>query len=197
MRNAGAKVAVILIILVAVVIMVEYNVESVHFWEFKSEDVTRLFTQLILVALIIERALEVVLTPWRGPETERRATSVQHFDRLAKAPGQAPSPQAQEELEQSKVELIDFKTKTQQIAFKASFVLGVIVSLVGIRTLSPLVEPNAFSKLPNFQQVSFNALDVFLTGALLSGGADGLHQILSLFLDYVGKTRDGLQRGAS
>src|SRR5207302_3184285 len=86
-------------------------------------------------------------------------------------------------------DLTDFKCKTQNLAFKVSFVLGIIVASFGIRTLAPLVEPNAFGKLPHLQQVGFAALDVLLTGALLSGGADGLHQVLSLFLDYVGKTR--------
>jgi len=185
MGTTGTKVVVILVLLVAIVTMIRFDVKSVNFWEFKSDDVTRLFTQLILVALVIERALEVVLTPWRAPAAEKMATSVSHLTQMAKE-GQAEGQQLQE----SRLKLTDFKTETQQIAFRASFVLGVIVSLAGIRVLAPLVEPRAFHDLPYAQQVTFNTLDVFLTGALLSGGADGLHQVLSLFLDYVGKTRD-------
>jgi hypothetical protein len=108
-------------------------------------------------------------------------------------PAQPGIQAAQANLERSKLDLADFKSKTQNLAFKVSFVLGVVVASFGIRTLAPLVEPNAFGKLPHLQQVGFAALDVLLTGALLSGGADGLHQVLSLFLDYVGKTRDRVQ----
>src|SRR5207245_1318440 len=146
--------------------------QNVQFWEFKQEDVVRLFTQLILVALIIERALEVIPTPWRGPEAERMTAELQHHDQLAKS----GNPTAQDNLQKSKLDLTDFKCKTQNLAFKVSFVLGIIVASFGIRTLAPLVEPNAFGKLPHLQQVGFAALDVFLTGALLSGGADALHQ---------------------
>ncbi|OLB84468.1 MAG: hypothetical protein AUI12_13520 [Acidobacteria bacterium 13_2_20CM_2_57_6] len=189
MGTASLRWTVILVIIMIFPVAYWLKPQNVQFWEFKQEDVVRLFTQLILVALIIERALEVILTPWRGPEAERMTAELQHHDQLAKS----GNPTAQDNLQKSKLDLTDFKCKTQNLAFKVSFVLGIIVASFGIRTLAPLVEPNAFGKLPHLQQVGFAALDVLLTGALLSGGADGLHQVLSLFLDYVGKTRDRVQ----
>jgi hypothetical protein len=186
MGTASLRWTVILVIILIFPVAYWLKPQSVQFWEFKQEDIVRLFTQLILVALIIERALEVILTPWRGPEAERMRAAMQH-------PAQPGIQAAQANLERSKLDLADFKSKTKNLAFKVSFVLGVVVASFGIRTLAPLVEPNAFGKLPHLQQVGFAALDVLLTGALLSGGADGLHQVLSLFLDYVGKTRDRVQ----
>jgi len=169
MASSSLKIAAVLIIIVGGFTAFLGNPHNIPFWEFKQEDVVRLFTQLILIALIIERALEVMLTPWRDPEADAKERAQDH-EALAK-----------------------FKSETQSIAFKASFAVGVLVSLIGIRALYPLVEPNAFAKLPWYQQSAFNALDVLFTGALLSGGADGLHQILSLFLDYIGKTRSKVQ----
>jgi hypothetical protein len=189
MGTASLRWTVILVIILVIPVAYWLQPQNVQFWEFKQEDVVRLFTQLILVALIIERALEVILTPWRGAESERKTAVVQHLDRLA----ESGKSDAQADLHESKMALTDFKSETQKLAFKATFVLGVVVSAFGIRTLAPLVEPNAFKLLPHLQQVGFNALDVLLTGALLSGGADGLHQVLSLFLDYIGKTRDRVQ----
>jgi hypothetical protein len=169
MATGSVKIAAVLIIIIGGVTAFFGNPRNIPFWEFRQEDVVRLFTQLILIALIIERALEVMLTPWREPAANA----------IGRHHGQAA--------------LTDFKTETQSIAFKASFAVGVIVSLVGVRSLHPLVEPNTFLKLPWYQQSAFNTLDVLFTGALLSGGADGLHKILSLFLDYVAKTRSKVQ----
>lgn len=192
MGTPSLKWTVIVVIILVIPVAYWLQPQSVQFWEYKQEDVVRLFTQLILVALIIERALEVILTPWRGAESERKTAAVKHSDRLA----ESGKPEAQAKLQESQMDLSQFKSDTQKLAFKATFVLGVVVSAFGIRTLAPLVEPNAFKTLPHLQQVGFNALDVLLTGALLSGGADGLHQVLSLFLDYIGKTRNRVQTAA-
>lgn len=189
MGTTSLRWTVIVVIVLVFPVAYWLQPQNVQFWEFKQEDVVRLFTQLILVALIVERSLEVMLTPWRGPQTERMTAEIQNHVQLAKS----GDPAAEANLQKTKLDLTDFKSKTQNLAFKVSFILGVIVAAFGIRTLGPLVEPNAFGKLTHLQRAGFEALDVLLTGSLLSGGADGLHKILSLFLDYVDKTRDRVQ----
>src|SRR5947208_10510614 len=124
MGTASLRWTVILVIIMIFPVAYWLKPQNVQFWEFKQEDVVRLFTQLILIALIIERALEVILTPWRGPEAERMTAEMQTHHQLAQSGQQG----AQANIEKSKLDLTDFKSKTQNLAFKASFVLGVVVA---------------------------------------------------------------------
>src|SRR5437773_6800101 len=101
MGAASLRWTVILVIIMIFPVAYWLKPQNVQFWEFKQEDVVRLFTQLILVALIIERALEVILTPWRGPEAERMTAELQHHDQLAKS----GNPTAQDNLQKSKLDL--------------------------------------------------------------------------------------------
>jgi hypothetical protein len=41
----------------------------------------------------------------------------------------------------------------------------------------------------------FSAADVFLTGAVLGGGSDGLHKLISVFTDFLGATSAKVKAG--
>jgi hypothetical protein len=60
-----------------------------------------------------------------------------------------------------------------------------LISGLGIRTLEPLVDPEVFKGLNIVQMRLFVAIDVFINGALLGGGSNGIHKIIDLFLTQV------------
>src|SRR4051794_39704955 len=65
------KLLALLIALVGVVLTLWLRPAATPFWEFTKDDIVRLFTQMIVIALVIERSLEVLLTPWRAGDGER------------------------------------------------------------------------------------------------------------------------------
>ena len=71
---------------------------------------------------------------------------------------------------------------------RSSSPIGIIVSALGVRAIGMLVDPAVFAKLPAFQRSAFKVTDVVLTGALLGGGADGLHKIVSVFTNFMDVT---------
>lgn len=46
------------------------------------------------------------------------------------------------------------------------------------------VDPGAFASLPDVHQRLFRATDVLLSGAVLGGGSDALHQMVLVFTNY-------------
>lgn len=47
------------------------------------------------------------------------------------------------------------------------------------------VDPPAFAALPQVQQRLFRAGDVLLSGAVIGGGADALHKLVSVFTNFM------------
>jgi hypothetical protein len=171
-----------LVIALCVVLTYAFVPGLIRFWPFTAAEFLQLVAPLLLVSLIIERTLEVFVTAWRGGEAARIELRV----RLKKT----KDAEARGVEEQ---ELTTYKSQTQRIAFLAGCTLGVVVSALGIRALELFVDPAVFNSLSSVQRGLFNAVDVVLTGALIGGGSDGLHKLVSVFTDFLDKTRAKLK----
>jgi hypothetical protein len=180
MDGTRVKVAAVVIAVLGVVLAALLQSRMVQFWTFTIQDVTRILTPLILTALFMERALEVLLTPWRGEGAEQISRDVETAKHAANVQAVATNEKA----------LIAYKAKTRQIAYLSGLALGVVISALGMRCLEPFFEPKAFADLGTVQHGLLNGVDVLLTGALLAGGADGLHKLVSVFTNYMDATAE-------
>ena len=66
--------------------------------------------------------------------------------------------------------------------------MGLVASLAGVNALSPFLAKDALNNLPAAQHALFAGFDIVLTAALLAGGADGLHSVISAFTSFFGAT---------
>lgn len=48
------------------------------------------------------------------------------------------------------------------------------------------MDPAVFQTLPHVQQRLFRTTDVLMTGAVLGGGSDALHQLVMVFTNFMG-----------
>ena len=74
---------------------------------------------------------------------------------------------------------------TRCAALLTSVVAGVLLSTLGLRSLELLVDADMLAALPAWQQTSFAAIDVVMTGALIAGGADGIHKVIATFTTFL------------
>ena len=81
---------------------------------------------LYVVALFVERSLEVLIKAWRQGEKSRLQEKVRSADEGAKA-------EAEKALE-------EYKSGTQRRALLVGLTLGILVSLSGVRLLGPVFE---------------------------------------------------------
>jgi len=81
-----------------------------------------------------------------------------------------------------------FKNETQRIAFISAIAFGVIISALGVRAIELFVDPDVFQELSEQQSDLFHIVDVLITGALLGGGADVWHKIISVLTTFMDRT---------
>ncbi|MCI0525859.1 MAG: hypothetical protein L0Y56_00195 [Nitrospira sp.] len=74
---------ILLVVLISLAILLPASLSPNLFIlkPFGLNEVAQLLTFLILIALFLERALEVFITTWRGPEEEKIDNEIQHHER--------------------------------------------------------------------------------------------------------------------
>lgn len=173
---------VIIFAIAAVALIYWLNPAVIQFKKYSAADFTQQLTPLVLIALFIERSLEVFLTVWRGGEA---ATLQRGVDEAAALP----------DSDQNKVTrvhatndaLTKYKFATQQIALPLALALGILISALGVRGLGNLADLDKLADHAT-QKYLFNVADVLLTGALVGGGSDFMHKIITTFTDLMDAT---------
>ncbi|SRR6266566_4132102 len=172
------------------------------------------FTQLAAIALFVKRALEVLVTPWREKDARKRQLQTKlaqkaletHLDQKKAAVQtnevggalDAKTPTLLAQMQDAGQQEIDYRTDTQRIAFVGSLAVGIAVSLVGFRALGFFANKSdllALSKDHHYQFLLFQAMDILLSGAVISGGADGIHQIVTVFTSFADNTKNKMKEG--
>jgi hypothetical protein len=177
--TVGTVVASI-IILIVLVLSFWRAPSQVPFWHFTQWDVLRLLVSLAIVATLVERATEVVISLCRDAGRREREADVVKFkasitDDCADAEAKK---QAEAELEKKVVELGKYKSATAVQATALTFLLGLAVSAVGFRSLAPLVDTTVLHDLTDLHRHTFTGVDILITGALIGGGSKGMHSVI-------------------
>lgn len=133
------------------------------------QNLANVMAPLIAIALFIERAVEVVISSWRNEGAAHlKAVADNATDPVSKVNAQRA------------VEI--YKDQTQTLSFITSVTISAVAAMAGVRAIAPLVQNAPTSGV-------FYAFDVGITAMLLAGGADGLHQIVTTFTDYLDATK--------
>ncbi len=173
------------VVIVAIVFIFWVNPGLVSFSNDNVADYVNMLAPLVLTALFIERGLEVILTVWRGPESESKSLEIKHL--------KSKSDDAAVVKEK---ELLQYKGETQKKAFTASVCVGIVISALGIRALQMFVDADAFYELSDLQQNLFHVVDVIITGAMLGGGADGIHKVIAAFTTFMDSVKKNAETKA-
>jgi hypothetical protein len=141
------------------------GVKALGFSEEPFMNVGRVLAPLLLIALFIERAVEVIIKPLRGDRSDQLRTQIR-------------STSNKKTTEELRLELNVYRGRTRRYAFGVAVVFGLGAALVGVRALQNLIAEN------ETVTYAFEFFDVVITGLILAGGADGIHKIVTAFTDY-------------
>jgi len=153
------------------------------------QDLSGLLAPLAFAAAVVERAVEILISPWRDAEASKLEKTVAAI----KARSADPAAQAQNaaDLKTASDILDEYRGATQRYAFGVSLTLSVLVSMAGVRALGNFVDA-ARLKDPVFthspQYLFFLCVDVALSAALLAGGADGIHSVVNAVTSFFEST---------
>lgn len=147
------------------------NPQPLTFWPLESAgDLLQRVIPLFVIALFVERAIEVFVSPWRSRE-----------EMLIRAARRTPLGKLAEEEDRK---LTTYKADTMRIAFAAGVGMGMTVSAVGVRALALFIQPDQIAALAGSQRPLFTTVDVVITGLLIGGGADGIHKVVKVFTSF-------------
>lgn len=153
----------------------------------KVSDLAGLLAPLAFAATVVERAVEILVSPWRDAGASK-------LDKAVAAIKASPATNTQNTgLKAATDALDDYRGETQRYAFAVSLVLSVLASIAGVRALGPFVDIvrlNDPKVTTEAQRLFFLTVDVALSAALLAGGADGIHSVVNAVTSFFDNTAD-------
>jgi hypothetical protein len=158
--------------------------------------VRELLQALFVVALFVERSLEVFIIAWRGPESAARVSDARSAKRevatlaAAGAIGTAPYLSAVSILAQAEKERDVFDAETKRIRLIAALVVGVLIAASGMRSFETFVQLRATNTtlVEHIAGSLFNISNVLITGGLIGGGSDLINKILKVITEFLDRT---------
>jgi hypothetical protein len=137
------------------------------------DDYGSLLANLLLIALLVERFIEVFVGILRrhGKVEKRRA-----IDTAARRSDKAEAETA----------MAIYKSRTNTIAMNVAFGFGLVVSLAGVHTLGVIFDAG---ELRGTQQFLFQVTDILLTAGLIAGGSNGINKVTGVFGEYLQKSK--------
>lgn len=155
------------------------------FQNINAANIVGFLTPLIVVSAVIERAVEVVISPWRDKEGDRKVNAVQTVSTLVAA---APDNQAAVcTLQDATDDLAQYSGQTRRYAFALAVGFSVMAVTAGVRVLAPMLDANAFKTLPIDQIDYFRWYDMLVSTLLLAGGAAGIHAPINAITSFFQK----------
>jgi len=154
----------------------------VEFLPINNKAYLTVFAVLFTVALFVERAVEVIMLVLRDGDAQPLQDKVDNaqdkFDELKIInPQNTPS---RGELEAAQQALTEYKGHTKEYAMRIAFVLSMVASMAGVRAFSIIL--NGYPVYNYF----FTTMDIVVTGAVLAGGSEPIHQMANVLNDFMG-----------
>lgn len=171
-----------------VVFRVYLNWNNLNF-TVKVADLAGLLAPLAFASAVVERAVEILVSPWRDEGANKLEMAVSAIK--ARPADPATSTQDGAALKLASDALDEYRGDTQRYAFAVSLLLSVLVSIAGVRALGPFVDsvkPGDSKFTNDAQRFFFLAVDVALSAALLAGGADGIHSVMNAITSFFDNT---------
>lgn len=183
--------ALVCVLGAVVAIMIGFNVGILERKPVDLGAVLRLLGTYGVLALVVERTLEVFISAWRGQVTGQLFSAVESARRrLEAAPHSFGLQQAAAETDRA---LVDYRGTTQRIALRAGVVLGLLIAATGIRTLDLFVAvPTDVAPL-----LLYTLLDLVVTAGMIGGGSDAVHKLMSAVTGFLDATRSAALRSAA
>jgi hypothetical protein len=153
----------------------------------KLENLTSLLAPIAFAATVIERAVEILVSPWRDAEANKLEKAVAA---IKARPASSDATQNAVDLKTASDALDEYRGDTQRYAFAVSLTLSVLVSIAGVRSLGPFVDATKLKDVNPAQHLFFLGIDVTLSAALLAGGADGIHSVVNAITSFFNATAD-------
>jgi hypothetical protein len=188
------KIRGIVIIIAALAVSVYFKTTSLGFKPDPNVTVLSMLGYLLLVSLFVERAIEIILSSWRSTGADKLDREIDKAKKEIQASqprDEQNMPLASPDLEKLLDTRAAYRADSRFAALWIGMVIGVIVSLAGVRILGNLYETYG---LTSFQLGLFIVVDVLLTGFVLAGGSDAINKIYKVYSSFMNRIEQNNQQ---
>jgi len=155
------------------------------------QDLSGLLAPLAFASAVIERAVEIIVSPWRDADASKLDKAVTAIK--ARPADPATNAQNAADLKTASDALDEYRGITQRYAFAVSLTLSMLVSMAGVRALGPFADVGKLNDVrvtSPAQHLFFLCVDVVLSAGLLAGGANGIHSVVNAATSFFDSTAD-------
>ena len=142
--------------------------------DIKIDNYSKLFVNLFLITVIVERFIGVFNSIWR------------RSGRLELIRGVENAKTNKERIEAQK-KLDVYRSRTETLAMYSGFAIGIIIGFAGVHTLQVIFDA---APLSGFQKTLFHGVDIVLTAGLIAGGSKGINAITSLLGSFLEASKE-------
>ncbi len=187
------KIIGMLIIAAILVASICFFLQPIGFKDNALTNALRILGYLFVISLIMERAIEVFLSTWRGGEADLKDLEIQKLtekhDELINTNGNTVDINSVKfDLGALRKERTEYRIKSRSIALWTGLIFGIIVAGIGIHTIEAMVDINKIVYYP--QLVAFRTIDIVLTGSMLAGGSEAINKIMKVYTAFLQTTAD-------
>lgn len=148
--------------------------------------IASLLAPLAFAAAVLERGVEILVSPWRDAQANKLEAAFSAIK--SRQPDPATAVQNAADVKAASDALDEYRGETQKYAFAISLTLATLVSIAGVRAFGPFLDAAKFHMTSRMQQIFFLCIDVGLSAALLSGGADAVHSVMNAVTGFFDAT---------
>ncbi len=187
------KIIGMLIITAILAASICYFLQPISFKDNALTDALKMLGYLFVISLIMERAIEVFLSTWRGGEADLKDLEIQkltgQLSELTDANEETGKiDNIRSDLESLKKERTKYRIKSRAIALWTGLICGIIVAGIGIHTLEAMVDIKKIVYPP--QLIAFKTIDIVLTGSVLAGGSEAINKLMKVYTTFMQTTAD-------
>lgn len=159
--------------------------------DFDIFNLSQFFGFLILISLFVERATEFFLSLIRSAEADRQDRKISklrsNLTNLIKTdPGNVQDREKLiDKIEDAQDDRTDYRAESRLIALWSGIIIGIFVSMAGVRILGYVFEVPSDTETMHFR--IFILTDVLLTGSVLAGGSQAINKIMKVYNSFMSK----------
>ena len=146
---------------------------------------------LFLVAIFVERAIEVFLSAWRSEQADNLDLQISQKKLQFEEAVDTDHLTIQNELQLLEKERADYSAQSRIYAIWMGIIIGALISAVGIRALDTIVDT---STMISSQKQLFIGIDILLTAALLAGGSDAINKLMKTYNNFIMTTNNKINK---
>ncbi len=204
-KSEGKKGAFILIALIVIFLSIRLAPNPIEFKEDVFKQVTPTLSYLLVIAVFMERSIEVFLSAWRGRGADFLDNRIREYSGKIKILMEDFKTEKSDDVKKAykkeidtlekklfdkKIDRTKYRAESREKALWAGVLLGIGIAAVGVRALDSFIAPISYYRIGSFHKTAFTIFDILITGCVLAGGSETINKMTKVYTNFMTSTAE-------